>query len=72
MNAVEGVFSKLLRQRIRRAIFNSPDGRIAAVDGRTGHHSAKDARPFRWSKQKLGDLVEASKKGRQELQELAS
>ncbi len=68
MNAVEGFFSRLSRQRLKHAIFNSLDECIAAIEGYIEHHNANDARPFRWSK-KPEDLVEAWKKGHQKLQE---
>ncbi len=71
MNAVEGFFSRLSRQRLKHAIFNSLDECIAAIEGYIEHHNANDARPFRWSK-KPEDLVEAWKKGHQKLQESAS
>lgn len=71
MNAVEGFFSKLSRQRLRHAIFNSLDECIAAIEGYIEHHNSNDARPFRWSKAPE-DLVEAWKKGHQKLQESAS
>ena len=47
MNAVEGFFSKLSRQRLKNAVFNSLDECVAAIKGRTEHHNAADARPFR-------------------------
>ena len=62
MNAVEGYFSRLLRQRLKHAIFNSLDECIAAIAGYIGHHKVNDARPFSWSKQPEA-LVEARKKG---------
>ncbi len=71
MNAVEGFFSKLSRQRLKDAIFNSLDECIAAIEGYIEHHNANDARPFRWSR-KPEDLVEAWKKGHRKLQEMAS
>ena len=71
MNAVEGFFSKLSRQRLRHAVFNSPGECVAAIEGYIEHHNAADARPFRWSKAP-GDLVEAWKKGHRKLQESAS
>ena len=61
MNAVEGFFSKLARQRLKNAIFNSLDECIAAIEGYVEHYNANDARPFRWSKEPE-DLVEAWKK----------
>ena len=70
MNAVEGFFSKLSRQRLKNAIFNSLDECIAAIEGYIEHHSTNDARPFRWSKAPEV-LVEAWKKGHQKLQESA-
>ena len=68
MNAVEGFFSRHLRQRLTHAIFNSLD---ECIEGYIEHHNAHDARPFGWSK-KPEDIVEAWKKGHQKLQELAS
>ena len=66
-----GVFSKLSRQRLKQAVFNSLDECIAAIEGYTEHHNTNDARPFRWSKAPE-DHVEAWKKGHQKLQESAS
>ena len=71
MTAVEGFFSKLSRQRLKYAIFNSLDECIAAIEGYIEHHNTNDARPFRWSKAPE-DLVEAWKKRHQKLQESAS
>ena len=71
MNAVEGFFSKLSRQRLKDAVFDSLDECIAAIEGYIEHHNANDARPFRWSR-KPEDLVEAWKRGHQKLQEMAS
>jgi len=68
MNAVEGFFSKLARQRLKNAVFNSLDECIAAVEGYIAHHNAHDARPFRWSRDP-GDLVASWKRGHQRLQE---
>ena len=70
MNAVEGFFSKLARQRLKNAVFDSLDECIAAIEGCIEHHNANDARPFRWSR-KPEDLVEAWKRGHQKL-EMAS
>ncbi len=71
MNAVEGFLSKLSRQRLKDAVFDSLDECIAAIEGCIEHHNANDARPFRWSG-KPEDLVEAWKRGHQKLQEMAS
>ncbi len=71
MNAVEGFFSKLSRQRLKDAVFDSLDECIAAIEGYIAHHNANDARPFRWSR-KPEDLVGAWKRGHQKLQEMAS
>ena len=69
-NAVEGFFSKLSRQRLRNAVFNSLDECVAAIEGHIERHNASDARPFKWSR-KPEDLVEAWKKGHRKLQETA-
>ncbi len=71
MNAVEGFLSKLSRQRLKDAVFDSLDEWVAAIENYIEHHNANDARPFRWSR-KPEDLVEAWKRGRQKLQEMAS
>ena len=71
MNAVEGFFSKLTRQRLKDAVFDSLDECVAAIEGYIEHHNASDARPFRWSR-KPEDLVEAWKRGHQKLEEMAS
>ena len=46
MNAVEGLFSKLARQRLENAVFDSLDECVAAIKGYIEHHNANDARPF--------------------------
>ncbi|MCY4191668.1 MAG: hypothetical protein OXD42_10180 [Rhodospirillaceae bacterium] len=68
MNAVEGVFSRVSRQRLRNAVFDSLVAFLAAIEGTTNHHKAYHARPFRWSR-KPEDRVEAGKRGHQKLQE---
>ena len=50
MNAVEGFFSKLVRQRLKNAVFDSLDACVAAIGGCIEHRNARDARPFRWSR----------------------
>ena len=50
MNAVEGFFSKLVRQRLKNAVFDSLDACVAAIGGYIEHRNARDARPFRWSR----------------------
>lgn len=71
MNAVEGFFSKLSRQRLKNAVFNSLDECTAAIGGYIEHHNANHARPFRWSRNPE-DLVEAWKRGHRKLEEMAS
>lgn len=71
MNAVEGFFSKLSRQRLKNAVFNSLDECTAAIGGYIEHHNANHARPFRWSR-KPEDIVEAWKRGHRKLEEMAS
>ena len=66
MNAVEGFFSRLSRRRLRHAIFNALDARIAATGGYIAHHNASDARLFRWC-QKPEVLVVACRKGHRNL-----
>jgi len=68
MNAVEGFFSKLARQRLKTAIVNTLDECIAAVEDSIDHHNAHDALPFRWSRDPR-DLVASWKRGHQRLQE---
>ncbi len=50
VNAVEGFFSKLARQRLKHAISNSLAECVAAVKGFIAHHNEHQVRPFRWSK----------------------
>ena len=69
MNAVEGFFSKLARQRLKNAVFDSLDACVAAIEGCIGHRNARDARPFRWSRGPE-DLVESWKRGYRRLREI--
>jgi len=71
MNAVEGFFSKLSRQRLKNAVFDSLDECVAAIEGYIAHHNAHHARPFRWSR-RPEDLIAAWKRGHHKLQEMAS
>ena len=66
MNAVEGFFSKLARQRLKNAIFNSLDECIEAIEYFIEHHNENNAQPFKWSK-KPEDIVAAWKRGYQKL-----
>ena len=50
MNAVEGFFLRLSRQRLKNAVSDSLDECIASIEGCIEHHNANDARPFRWSR----------------------
>jgi len=63
-NAVEGFFSKLARQRLKHAVFDSLDECIAAVEDFVRHHNENRARPFRWSR-RPEDLVASWKRGYQ-------
>ncbi len=49
-NAVEGFFSKLSRQGLKNAVFDSLDACVTAIEGCIAQHDANDARPFRWSR----------------------
>ena len=69
MNAVEGFFSKLVRQRLKNAVFDSLDACVAAIEGYIEHRNARDARPFRWSRSPE-DLVESWKRGHRMLPEM--
>ncbi len=69
MNAVEGFFPKLARQRPRHAIFNSLDACTAAVEAYIAHHNAHEARPFRWRRDP-DDLVASWKRGHRRLEEM--
>ena len=63
-NAVEGFFSKLSRQRLKNAIFNSLDECIDAIEAFIDHHNANEARAFRWSKNPE-DIIASWKRGYQ-------
>jgi len=67
MNAVEGFFPKLARQRPKNAILNSLDACSAAVDAYIAHHNTHEARPFRWRRDP-DDLVASRKRGHQRLE----
>ncbi len=64
MNAVEGFFSKLARQRLKNAIFNSLDECIEAIEYFIEHHNENNAQPFKWSKEPE-DIVASWKRGYQ-------
>ncbi len=68
MNAVEGFFSKLARQRLKNAVFNSLDACITAIEDHVAHHDAHNARPFHWSRDP-DDIVASWKRGHRRLQE---
>ena len=69
MNAGEGFFSKLARQKLKNAVFVSLDACVAAIEGCIEHRNARDARPFRWSRGPE-DLVESWKRGHRKLWEM--
>ncbi|MCY4314840.1 MAG: transposase, partial [Roseovarius sp.] len=69
MNAVEGFFSRLVRQRLKNAVFDSLDARVAAIGACIEHRNARDARPFRWSRGPE-DLAGSWKRGHRKLQEM--
>ena len=48
LNAVEGFFSKLPRQTLKRGVFRSVDDLVAAID-RYIEHANDDPKPFRWT-----------------------
>ncbi|MCY4290417.1 MAG: hypothetical protein OXC72_01475 [Roseovarius sp.] len=60
-----------VRQRLKNAVFDSLDARVAAIEGCIEHRNARDARPFRWSRSPE-DLVESWKRGHRRLQEMES
>ena len=66
VNAVKGFFSKLARQRLKNAIFNSRDECIEAIECFIEHHNENKAQPFKWRK-KPEDIVAAWKRGYQKL-----
>ena len=69
MDAVEGVFSRPARQRLKNAVFDSLDARVAAIGGCIGHRNARDARPFRWSRGPE-DLAGSFRRGHRKLREM--
>ena len=66
-----GFFSRLSRQQLKHAVFDSLGECVAATEGCIEHRNATYARPFRWSRTPE-DLVEARKMRHQKLQQLAS
>ena len=69
MNAVEGFFSKLARQRLKNTIFTSVDACREAIENYIEHHNVNDAKPFKWSKNP-DDLVASWKRGYQKLENM--
>jgi transposase len=65
LNAVEGYFAKLTRQRLRRGIFRSIVELQAAIKRFLGETNA-DPRPFRWTKDP-DKIIAAVKRGHQVL-----
>ncbi|MCY4208774.1 MAG: hypothetical protein OXD29_12605 [Roseovarius sp.] len=70
MNAVEGFFSRPAR-RLKNAVFDSLDARVAATGACIERRNARDARPFRWSRGPE-DLAGSWKRGHRKLQEMKS
>ncbi|MCY4316093.1 MAG: hypothetical protein OXC66_08255 [Roseovarius sp.] len=70
MNAVEGFFSRPAR-RLKNAVFDSLDARVAATGACIGHRNARDARPFRWNRGPE-DLAGSWKRGHRKLQKMKS
>ena len=71
MNTVERFFSKLARQRLKDAVFDSLDECKAATEDYIENKNANDARLFGW-RRSLVDLVDAWKRGHQKFDEMAS
>ena len=71
MNAVEGFFSKLARQRLKGAVFDSLDECTAAIENFIEHHNTNQAQPFCWRRDP-DSLIESWKRGYHKLQEMES
>ena len=61
---MEGIFSKLTRQRPRNAVFESIDDCTSAVEAWLEHHNENRACAFRWGR-KPEKLVASWKRGHQ-------
>ena len=49
LNAVEGLFAKLTRRRLKHAIFNSVTECEVAIRRFIEEHNRNEAKPFRWT-----------------------
>jgi transposase len=69
LNAVEGFFAKLTKQRLRRGVFHSLVALQAAIN-RFIEEINSNPRPFRWTKDPA-DIIAAVKRGHQALASLS-
>ena len=67
MNAVEGFFARLARQRLRHSVFNSLEECTGAIEAFIRHHNENKARKFKWSRQPA-DLAASWKRGYRKLE----
>jgi transposase len=68
LNAVEGFFAKLTKQRLKRGVFHSLVSLQAAIN-RYVDHANDNPRPFRWTKDP-GKIIAAVRRGHQVLDSL--
>lgn len=68
LNAVEGFFAKLAKQRLKRGVFHSLVSLQAAIN-RFVEHANTQPRPFRWTKDP-NEIIAAVRRGHQALDSL--
>ncbi len=69
LNAVEGFFAKLAKQRLKRGVFNRPSGYaidLQATINRFLEHTNNDPQPFIWTKDP-DEIIAAVRRGHQAL-----
>ena len=71
MSAVEGFFLRPARQRLKNAVFDWPDARVASIGGWVKRRSAGGARPFLCGGSPE-DLAASWKRGHRKLHEMKS
>ena len=69
LNAVEGLFAKLTRRRLKRGVFHSVVDLQTAINRFINEHNEKEARPFVW-RADPDDIIAARNRGFQKLESI--
>ena len=67
LNAVEGVFAKLTRRRLKHGVFHSVVDLQAAINRFIAEHNATEAKPFTW-RANPDEIIAAQNRGFQTLE----